>query len=223
MGKNKRAKQNKKEKETPKENRKNAPKSSAELIFEASLENVQAHGEGGYFAFLLNAIRRTSPYKRYSKVNDFFKPFIFIMRFFRILFVSVAWIQASALLLIAAVAALVILPILLFFLFIIALIIRINLKYKKAEMNPCINNKDVVVFFRGRDFSRFFFENVCDFAKKYTVVIVVSCPIRDLKRKNMLFLNFEIISENIVVMHEHCYFSIRKRLLKQAKRLIYVF
>ena len=223
MGKNKRAKQNKKEKETPKENRKNAPKSSAELIFETSLENVQAHGEGGYFAFLLNAIRRTSPYKRYSKVNDFFKPFIFIMRFFRILFVSVAWIQASALLLIAAAVALVILPILLFFLFIIALIIRINLKYKKAEIKPYINNKDIIVFFRGRDLSRFFFRNISDFAKNYTVIIVIPYPIKIMGIKNILFLNTKVLSENIIVMHEHCYFSIRKRLLKQAKRLIYVF
>ena len=226
MRKNKKARRKEKENITFSEKEKNendGQKTSAERCFETSYNIFSAHNNGGYFSFLLNALRRTSSYKTYSKVNAFFKPFIFIMRFFRILFISVAWIQASALLLIAAAAVLVILPILLLLLFIAILITRINLKYKKVKMAPYINEKEVVIFFREQDFSRFFFENVSALAENYTVLVVIPYPVRILNKKNMFFLNSEIISKNIIVMYEHCYFSIRKSLLKQAKQLMLVF
>ena len=219
----KRENQNK-NKRTSSLKRENVPrKNSAEEMFEVTSEVFLAHSNGGYFSFLLNLLRRTSSYKTYSKVNAFFRPFIFLMRFFRILFISVAWIQASALLLIAAAAALVILPIVLLFGFVFALITRINLKYVKIKIEPYINNKDVVVFFRCRNFSRFFFENLLFFAENYTVLVVIPYPVRFFKRKNKLFLNSEIFSKNVIVMYEHCYFSIRKGLLEQAKHLTLVF
>ena len=223
MEKSKRKKLSKNKKATSSKIRNNLRKSSAEETFEIANEVFLAHSNGGYFSFLLNLLRRTSSYKTYSKVNAFFRPFIFLMRFFRILFISVAWIQASALLLIAAAAALVILPIVLLFGFVFALITRINLKYVKIKIEPYINNKDVVVFFRCRNFSRFFFENLLFFAENYTVLVVIPYPVRFFKRKNKLFLNSEIFSKNVIVMYEHCYFSIRKGLLKKAKRLMLVF
>lgn len=204
-------------------NEKFAPKKTAERLFEASYNVFFAHSNGGYASFLLNALRRTSPYKTYSKVNAFFKPFMFIMRFFRILFVSVAWIQASALLLIATAAVLVILPIVLLLLFIVVLITYINLKYKRVKIEPYINEKEVIVFFREQDFSRFFFENILALSESYTVLIVIPYPVRICNNKNRFFLNSEFLSKNIIVMYEHCYFSIKKRILGKAKRLTFVF
>ena len=226
MKKKKATKRRKKETTTSTEDKKSEKtnsKNSAEFHFEASYDAFLAHNREGYFSFLLNTARRTASYKTYSKMNDFFKPFIYVMRFFRILFLSVAWIQASALLLIAAAAALVVLPIFILLLFIIILVTRINLKYKKVEIEPHINDKDIIVFFRGRDFSPFFFKSACELAKNYTVLIVVPYSARIFKSKGMFFLNIKNISEGVIIMYEHCYFSMKNKLLKNARQLFLVF
>ena len=226
MKKHRKSNSNKKDIAITKEKSKNenvANKNSAERLFEISHNVFRSHVEGGYFSFLLNSVKRTHSYKKYSELNSFFKPFVLIMRFFRVLFVAVAWIQASALLLVAVAVALVILPLLLLLIFIIALIARINLKYIKVKIAPRIDGKKVVIFFRERDFSCFFFENISELAENYTILVIIPYPIRIIKNKTKIFLNSEFLSQNIIIMREHCYFAIRNNLLKKAKRLLLVF
>jgi hypothetical protein len=85
---------------------------------------------------------------------------------------------------------------------------------KTAKMAP------IIPFILRR---RFFFENISELAENYTILVIIPYPVRIIKNKTEIFLNSKFLSQNIIIMREHCYFAIRNNLLRKAKRLLLVF
>lgn len=193
-----------------------------ELLARQSESFIQ-HEAKNYFSFLIKVLKKSDSYRVYERFNLRLKPFLFIFRILRVLFIAIAWIQASALLLILLLIALIIFPIALMLLFVFALFSRINAKYKNVKISRLIENKKVLIFFRSKDFSRFFCEHIKELSKNYTVIVVVPRRLKVFRGKNSFFFNCEIISDNIIVSYEHYFFCIRKRILSKSASLYYIY
>lgn len=205
-----------------KENYKNESVLADELLVRQSESFIQ-HEAKNYFSFLIRVLRKSDSYRAYEKFNSRLKPFFFIYRILKVLFIAIAWIQASAMLLILLLIALIIFPVALMLLFILAFFARINAKYENVKISRLIENKRVLVFFRRQGFSRFFCEHLKELSKSYTVIVIIPRPIKIFEEKRPLFLNCEKAGDNIIVLYEHYFFEVRRKFLSKSTSVFYVY
>ena len=190
-------------------------------------KDVFLHEQKNYFSYLVRIAKSSNRYKIYKKVAQYFRPFRIFVRVLRWVFIAFAWIQASAVLIVALALFLSVAPVIAIGALIFGITVRIDASFKYKIDRRMIDKRKVIVLFRNERWSAHFFSSAIQFSQEYVVLIVGNwfALRQELCRfdKKQVFLNRAVLGSGILTVTEHYFLFLNKSVLVEAERVFFVY
>ncbi len=181
---------------------------------------------GSYFSYLSSFIRISSPYRVWSRLLIYSRRFSFFSTLLRLSARVVAFVEASAVLLLITSAAIVLIPVLLFLTLITVLVTLLEGRKMIGEITAAAEGRRVYVFFpsgkKQLKHDSFYYGNMESLAdnQKNTVIAVSPSLLSD---GSKMFLSARKKGPRLFLTRRHFFFRLRSVLKRYPSGVAYVY
>lgn len=187
-------------------------------------------GRTHYLSYLYAVVRQTPFYLIVRRLLRYFRRFRLISRILKILSSFFYLIEVGTAVFLVTALGLILLPIALIIALCLALVARISYQKENRRMMSRLKAKRVILFFPSREGEMesglFWRRNIRELSQSPNTVILIISPFL-YSGKGLYDKSFYLLtrseSKNIYLIRRHYFFSLRKKVLACAKRVISVF
>ena len=193
--------------------------------FERQSAGARLFSKKSYSAYLVGLIANTSVFKLYRKFLDYLRKYSFITTTLKIVSFIFAFLETSAVFILAASFFVVSLPLTFLVGYAALLLTLFGKRRAKMKVKEAIEGKSVTILFpqRGRALTEdsFFSGMTRDICRRTGGVAIVVSPYfystRGISKSNKLFLSMRDEGDGVLLVRRHFFFSLKRKILKEKR------